>query len=444
MANDLGKTAWWLDGNFAPVTDEVEAFDLSIEGALPPELSGVYMRNGPNPKHGASPHWFSGDGMLHGIRLEAGKAHWYRNRFVQTPKLGAAPRPPGTAPDPEQMMDRTRSSANTNVMRHAGKIFALEEAHFPFEVTPELATKGYSDFAGKLTGPFTAHPKVCPVTGEMFAFGYSFAEPFLAYYRIDAAGELQQVETIPVGGPTMIHDFCVTASRVVFMDLPVIFDLELAMQGSMPYRWSDEYPARLGVMPRAGRADQLQWFDIPSCYVFHPLNAYDDGQRVVLDLARYDYLWDKTRKPARARLTRFEIDPAAASVTQRLLSDLPIEFPRVADAKTGLPHRYGYAPAMQDHGQEIALASSELLKYDLKRGSVERFDFGAGLPGEFVIASAQGGEDAGWLMGYTYDRETRQSSFAVFDATRLTKGPIARVGLPQRVPFGFHGNWFAD
>src|SRR5579863_7013151 len=268
------RTAWWLDGNFAPLRDETEAFDLRIEGALPPELTGVYMRNGANPKSGASAHWFLGNGMLHGVRLEAGKARWYRNRYVQTPRLLAEN---DAGIDPATMMDRTRSSANTNIVRHAGRFLALEEAHFPYEVTGDLATKGPVDFDGKLTTSFTAHPKFCPETGEMLAFGYGFAPPFLTYHRFDKDGRLVQSTEIPVGGPTMIHDFCATRRYAIFMDLPIVFDMERAMQGEMPYHWSDDYRARLGVMPRNGKAVDLKWFDIKSCYVFHPMNAYDDG-----------------------------------------------------------------------------------------------------------------------------------------------------------------------
>src|SRR5664279_3950930 len=158
MSDVRERTAWWLDGNFAPVREETESFELKIEGALPPELTGVYMRNGPNPKNGPTGHWFLGDGMLHGVRIEAGKAAWYRNRYVQTPNL----RGRSSAIDPGLMMDRTRSSANTNIVRHAGKFLAVEEANFPYEVTSDLKTVGHVDFDGKLTTALTAHPKFCP------------------------------------------------------------------------------------------------------------------------------------------------------------------------------------------------------------------------------------------------------------------------------------------
>ncbi|MFZ5616561.1 MAG: carotenoid oxygenase family protein, partial [Pseudomonadota bacterium] len=289
MADGAQKTAWWLKGNFAPVEKEIEAFDLEVEGALPPELSGVFMRNGPNPAREPTAHWFLGDGMIHGVRIENGKARWYRNRYVTTPLRQQRI----STRDPSVFGDRRASTGNTNIARHAGRIFALEEAHFPYEITAELETKGCVDFGGKLKTAFTAHPKICPETGEMLAFGYAFMPPYLTYHRFDKEGRLVRSEEIPIGGPVMMHDFCATRTKAVFMDLPIVFDMAIAMQGGMPYRWSEDYPARLGVMPRNGTTRDLKWFDIPSCYVFHPLNAYDDGEAVVLDVARYEKMWVK-------------------------------------------------------------------------------------------------------------------------------------------------------
>ncbi|MCB2098309.1 MAG: carotenoid oxygenase family protein, partial [Parvularculaceae bacterium] len=227
MADGAQLTPWWLNGNFAPVEKEVEAFDLPVTGALPPELAGVFMRNGPNPWREATAHWFLGDGMVHGVRLEKGKARWYRNRYVRTPLIegGVSTR------DPSVFGDKRASTGNTNIVRHAGRIFAVEEAHFPYEITGELETKGCEDFGGRLKTALTAHPKICPETGEMLAFGYSFMPPYLTYHRFDAQGRLVQSEEITIGGPVMMHDFCATRTNVIFMDLPIVFDMATAMQG---------------------------------------------------------------------------------------------------------------------------------------------------------------------------------------------------------------------
>src|SRR5882757_7010173 len=148
-------TPVYLQGHLAPVVDEIEARALPVIGALPPELDGRYFRNGPNPLPGRDPHhWLTGDGMLHGIRLQAGRAQWYRNRWVRTNQLAGAPfiRPDGRR-------DLTAVSANTNVIRHADRILALVESGLPYELTPELDTIGSYDFDGRLTTAMTGHPK---------------------------------------------------------------------------------------------------------------------------------------------------------------------------------------------------------------------------------------------------------------------------------------------
>ena len=222
-----------LRGNGRPVTEELTLADLKVNGKIPEELNGRYVRTGPNPITGTSTHPFLGDGMLHGMRLRDGKAEWYRNRYVQTPFITD---PSVDVLDLSVMMDMKSSKANTHVMGHAGKILVLEEGHFPYVVDGQLDTVGPTDFEGALTGSFTAHPKICPTTGELLAFGYSALEPYLRYLRVSADGKLVQTENITVGGPTMMHDFNITQNNVIFMDLPAVFNLELAMTGEMPIR----------------------------------------------------------------------------------------------------------------------------------------------------------------------------------------------------------------
>ncbi|MBY0421908.1 MAG: carotenoid oxygenase family protein, partial [Parvularculaceae bacterium] len=358
MADGQDKGAWWMQGNFAPVAREVETFDLPVEGALPPELSGIFVRTGPNPADKPSKHWFLGDGMLHGVRIEKGRAAWYRGRYVDTTRRKKS------LSLMDEVMDRTASTANTNIVRHAGRFLALEEAHYPYEFRGDLSTVGVHDFGGRLSTAFTAHPKICPETGEMFAFGYGFLPPFCVFHRIDAKGALVQSTEIPVGGPVMMHDFGVSRRHVVFMDLPVVFDMGIAMTGGMPFQWSDSYPARLGVMPRDGAAKDIVWFDIPSCYVFHPMNAYDDGDAVVLDVARYEKLWIKGFNHP-ARLHRFRLDLKTGQAKGEDLDDRAIEFPRVADARAGFKHRYGYAVTTHENDAHGFAVGTRIVKFDL-------------------------------------------------------------------------------
>jgi carotenoid cleavage dioxygenase-like enzyme len=434
----------FLRGNGAPVAEERTVTDLRVVGSIPPELDGRYVRNGANPVTGMADHPFLGDGMIHGIRLRDGNAEWYRNRYVKTPFIDQPER--AVIDVDSSLTDMAASKANTNIIGHAGKLLALEEGHFPYVLDGELETVGTTNYAGKLKGSFTAHPKVCPVTGELIGFGYSLFEPYLTYLRVSAGGELVQVENITVGGPTMMHDFNITQNYVIFMDLPAVFDLDMAMRGEMPIHWSDAYRARLGVMPHHGNDAQVTWYDVDPCYVFHPMNAYEDGTSIVIDIARLDHIWrDGPMDFPQPSLHRWTIDTVGGTVRTVQIDDLAAEFPRVADSVVGLPHRFGYmmANATESAYADPMSATGGILKYDCTTGERSQINVGVGrLPGETVFVPAEGGttEDAGYLMTYVFDATTNASEFVIFDAATMSDEPVATVHLP-RVPFGFHGNW---
>jgi len=437
------STPLHLRGNGRPTDHELTITDLVVSGTLPAELDGRYLRNGANPFTGTSVHPFFGDGMVHGVRLRDGRAEWYRNRYVQTPFIAD---PSVDVLDPAVAIDVRASKANTHVVGHAGRIMALEEGHVPYVLDGDLSTVGAHDFDGALAGSFTAHPKICPVTGELLAFGYSAFEPYLRYLRVSADGRLVQTENITVGGPTMMHDFNVTRNHVVFMDLPAVFDIEMAMRGEMPIHWDDDYPSRLGVMPRNGTDADVRWFDIDPCYVFHPMNSYESGDTIVLDVARMSHVWRESMMdfPSPA-LWRWTIDMTTGQVREEQIDDRPGEFPRVADHVVGLQHRYGYMMAIPENASydDPMDQSGALLKYDRTTGERSEIDLGRGcIPGEpvFVAAAGATAEDDGYLMTFVYDAGTDSSRFVVLDASTMDDTPVASIELP-RIPFGFHGSW---
>ncbi|HIG39646.1 MAG TPA: dioxygenase [Gammaproteobacteria bacterium] len=443
MAAVLDSTPVHLRGNGRPVVEEQTITELKVNGSIPSELDGRYVRTGANPLSGTSAHPFFGDGMIHGVRLLEGRAEWYRNRYVQTPFIA---NPSVDILDPSVMMDMKSSKANTHVIGHAGKILALEEGHFPYVVDGDLGTVGSTDFGGVLKGSFTAHPKICPVTGELLAFGYSALEPYLRYLRVSAAGDLVQTENITVGGPTMMHDFNITRNHVIFMDLPAVFNMELAMSGDMPIRWDDNYPARLGVMPRDGTDAQVTWYDINPCYVFHPMNSYEEGDTIVLDVARFSHMWRESSMDFPSpELWRWTIDTVTGKVSEEQIDDMAAEFPRVADSVVGLKHRYGYMMGMSEPGNsdDPMSASGAILKYDREKGERSEIQFGRGRVGGepvFVPTENPNSEDDGYLMTYVYDASSDSSSLVIMDAATMDSTPVASIDLP-RIPNGFHGSW---
>jgi carotenoid cleavage dioxygenase len=440
MKDSVNETPAWMKGNYAPIYEESTAFELSVKGSIPPELSGLYVRNGSNPKEGFPGHWFLGDGMVHGVSIKNGKAEWYRNRWVRTPCFF------GKQLTAETALDIRLSVANTSVVAHAKRIFALVENALPMEITRELDTVGFHDYAGKLTTPFTAHPKICPATGELHFFGYRVVPPFLTYHVANADGLLLRSVEIPVQGPTMMHDFAITSGHVIFMELPVVFDLNLAFKGAMPFIWSETYRARLGVLPRATGIDKLRWVEVNPGYVYHVANAFDtaDGA-IALDVARYDHAWRPGAESSGARLTRWRIPPGASKTEEAQLDGRKIEFPRINDQYSGIPHNIVYALANNRDLESGAFGG--LLRYDLKRGEAAYHGFGDDrTPSEFAFAPAPDGqgEDEGWLIGFVYDRARNASDLVIFDAQRLSGKPLAEIQLPKRVPQGFHGVWIPN
>ncbi|GAA4616732.1 carotenoid oxygenase family protein [Actinoallomurus liliacearum] len=473
----------FLQGGFAPIRQELTVTDLPVTGTIPGHLDGRYLRNGPNPAGEVDPdtyNWFTGDGMVHGVRIRDGRAEWYRNRWVRTPRVAAAlgeafSARPSSAP-------LHGMGANTNVIGHAGRTLALVEAGLAIqELTDELDTVGGCDFDGTMPGGYTAHPKRDPETGELHAVSYFFGRGNeVRYSVIDAAGHARRTVDVRVTGSPMMHDFSLTESHVVFYDLPVTFDARQAVEvgvprflraparlvmsalvgrvripdpiiaaagrrgGSsdrMPYRWNPRYPARIGVMPRSGGAADVRWFEVEPCYVFHPLNAYDDGDTIVLEVVRHTKVFDRDLQgPSEGvpTLARWTVDLGAGKVREEQVDDRAQEFPRVDERLVGRRHRYGYALAL-DRG---ITASDTILKHDLVRGTTTRRSFGAGREaGEFVFEpnSPDAAEDDGVLMGFVYDPATDRTDLMLLDAGSLET--VAAVHLPTRVPAGFHGNW---
>jgi carotenoid cleavage dioxygenase len=434
---DEADKPFWLQGNMAPVLEEVTVFDLHVEGRIPAGLNGLYARNGANPKDGHSGHWFLGDGMVHGVSLRDGKAEWYRNRWVRTPLFA------GETPS----VPITQSLANTSVVAHAGRIFTLVENSLPMEITAELETAGFYDYGGKLNTPFTAHPKICPETGELHFFGYSMRPPFLTYHAADADGRLMHSVEIPIAAPVMMHDFAMTRRHLIFMDLPVVFDEEAAKRGTMPFSWSDSHGARLGIMPRGAGIEALRWVEIEPCYVFHTANAFEETDgTIVADVAWYPSLWRGGAMGGfseRATLKRWRIAPGASKAEEIQIDDRPMEFPRIDDRFAGLPHRSVYA--LGTGGIEPGRESS-LIRYDMKTGRSTARRFDNEMPSEFVYISAGADktEDDGWLMGFVYDHGRDASDLVILNAGDIDGEPAARIKLPRRVPQGFHGNWLPE
>lgn len=468
----------YLTDNFAPVHDELTATDLSVTGALPDHLDGRYLRIGPNPviDPGDRYHWFLGDGMVHGVRLRDGRAAWYRNRWVRSAAVSEA-----LGEEPRSAPGRFDFAANTNVIEHAGRTFALVEAGASqYELTDELDTIGACDFGGTLAQGYSAHPHEDPETGELHALSYSWTRGNRVDYTVlDVEGRIRRSVPVEVTGSPMIHDFALTERYAVILDLPVTFDASMvtaelprmlrrpagallsrvigrnpvpeplvarmarsrfAAAGALPYSWNPAYPARIGLLPRDGDGSDVRWFEIDPCYVFHTVNAYEEGDTVVVDVVRHDRMFatDLTGpNEGAATLTRFVLDLTSGKVREDRFDERSQEFPRIDERLTGRRHRFGYSIGLAG-----PVPGDAVVKHDLVAGTTQARVLGSGRQAsEFCFVPTPGGaaEDDGVLMGYVLDKARGVSDLRVLDAQTLED--VAAVHLPGRVPAGFHGNW---
>jgi carotenoid cleavage dioxygenase len=451
----------YLAGNFAPVHSE-DDFELEVTGEIPAGLAGAFYRNGPNPQFEPRDdyHWFAGDGMIHGFFVEDGKVR-YRNRYVRTPKwefehdggralFGVFGNPMTSDP---ATFGKDSGVANTNIVWHAGRLYALEEGHKPFELDPlTLASKGYAEQYG---GRVTAHPKIDPETGEMVWFGYSIGDmPFsrtVSYGVTDAAGVVTRRDDFEAPFSAMVHDFLVTRRHALFPILPLTGDLQRVMTGGPAYAWEPGKGSHVGVLRRDAPVDTMRWFTTDACYVFHPMNAWEEGDRIFADVMEYPEaplfptVDGQPTRNAHARLVRWTFDLAGDSDTikREPLDDLTGEFPRFDERRAGLSYRHGWF-AGRSRRDGPSLRFDTLSHIDLTGGRRADYLFEAGdAPGEpvFVPRTADAAEGDGWVVAVVYRGKTDRSDFVVFDAQDMAKGPIGVASVPRRVPFGFHGNW---
>jgi carotenoid cleavage dioxygenase len=449
----------YLSGNFAPVRSE-DDFTLEVTGEIPAGIRGAFYRNGPNPQFEprGDYHWFSGDGMVHGFLVEDGKVS-YRNRYVRTPKWevensagkalfgGFDPR----AADPS-VAGKDGGVSNTNIVWHGGRLMALEEAHAPFELDPiTLDSRGYvDDYAGRVT----AHPKIDPETGEMVWFAYGVGDmPFsntVSYGVTDAAGKVVRRDNFEAPFSSMVHDFLVTDRYALFPILPLTGSLPRAMAGQAPFAWEPDKGSHVGVMLRDASVDSIRWFTTDACYVFHPMNAWEEGDRILADVMEYPVAplfpnADGTMSErSAARLVRWTFDLGGTSNTikREPIDDLAGEFPRFDERYAGLPYRHGWFAANATRPGDFGFDS--LAHVDHRTGKRVVYSFPAGdVPGEpiFIPRKPDAAEGDGWIIAVVYRAAEDRSDFVVFDAQAIEAGPIGTAKLPRRVPFGFHGNW---
>ena len=451
-----------LCGPLAPVASEIDAPDLPVIGKIPADLQGVYLRDGPNPKFpplGSYTYPYDGDGMIHGVWLADGKAR-YRNRYVMSRRLQAETAagralwgglltpsmPPASplVPDPDASDYRLQPSIN--IVHHGHRFLALSECAVPYELTAGLDTVGRCDFAGGLPLGMCAHPRIDPVTGEMIVFRYWMEEPYLYWAAVGPDGTVTRPPEViaEIDRGYLIHDFLITEDFVILVICPATFDLSRITQGGNTLTWEPDRGTRIAVIPRNGQNRQIRWVETDAFWCWHYANAWQEGGEIVTVFPWWNHInfGIPGLSPVEGRLTRARINPAAGSIRFDVIDDRPTEFPRIDDRRQGRPSRYltvaHRSPSLRTG------AFDELLRFDLKRGTVTERRFPGQVIGEAVFAPKAGrsDEEAGYVLTFVTELATMESSFVIIDAEDVTGEPVAVVKLPQRVPNGLHGNWY--
>ncbi len=459
-------------GVWRPQTTEWKAWDLDVEGEIPTDLAGVYLRNTENPLIPANRtyHPFDGDGMLHSIHFADGEAV-YHNRFVRTAGLRAeqdarGPLWAGIAEgrhharrdDGWGARGQMKDASSTDVIVHNGlALSSFYQCGDLYQLDPiTLEDRGIATWGGSFPADgVSAHTKLDEQTGEMLFFNYSTDAPFMHYGVLSPAGELVHYIDVPLPGPRLPHDMAFTENYAILNDFPLFWDPRALEKGSYANRFFPDLPSRFGIVPRRGSTDEIVWFEAEPTFVLHWINAYEDGDTIVLDGffqrnpaptpkpddtfedAIYRYL-DLHTLGAEARRWRFDL--RTGRTTEQTLSDRVMEFGMINGRHGGRRHRYSYN-ALPEEGW---FGFGGLVKHDLDRGTETVVRLPPGVyASETVMAPRLGStaEDDGYLLTYTMDMNDDSSSCLILDAADPTAGPIATVRLPERICSGTHATW---
>jgi len=474
---------WFIEnasmaGPFAPIHTEIVAQDLQVIGDLPQDLNGMYVRNGPSPAHAphGKYHWFDGDGMLHSVRFQGGRAT-YRNRWVETDGLKAERAagqslwpglkermPEGALPD-----DAMKNTSNTDVKFHNGKLYSMwYRGGAVYTVDPvTLQTLGKLEQDPRLIGlQISAHSRVDEDTGEFIFFAYGNRHPYMHYGVIGADGRLKTFMPVELPGPRLPHDCAITPNYTILHDFPLVNNPAALARGRYSLEFHQDWPTRYAVIPRHGTPDQIRWFEFKPRYMLHAANAWEEvnaaGETEIVMMGTpyalprgYDGGLDVQRllytigtQGTDYEMYFWRMNLTTGMTREGIVDDiLNTEFPMINTRFQGRKNRYTYNVLM---GRPRTLEQPHfagLVKYDLTTGAALAYHPGEGFwfsEAPFAPRDGATEEDDGYVVGFVWNGQENRSEVWVTDARDIAKGPVARVILPQRVPHGFHSCWVRE
>jgi carotenoid cleavage dioxygenase len=436
-----------LQGINAPVFQELDLDRLDVTGNIPPDLVGMYIRNGPNPMFQpiAYNYPLEGDGMLHAVYFNGSEVR-YRNRWIMTRGLIYE-----MAAGKALSELKFRNYANTNLVAHAGKLLALYETGLPYRITPDLETVGEWTFPGGAQQSMTAHPQPDPQTGELHFYQYSFfTEPYLIYYIADAQGLVTRKQPIDLPRPALLHDMAITENYAIFFHCPLVFDLRQAMRCGNPFVWQPDLGTRIGLIHRHDARKAPIWIETDPFWVWHFMNAFEENGNIQVDVAYYPQMKLgnnlSTVLSNKSSFQRVTINPTQKTAVLHQFDDRNVDFPTINLEQTGQPYQFGYMPHLDlDVIAQKGIPNyvPELMQYDVVNQTHHVHRFKPGCYGsEAVVAPKPNGASASdhYVMVWAFDENRQASDLVIIDAADFTE-PIATIHLPVRVPMGLHGRW---
>ncbi len=461
-----------LERAFSRIPAERTGEPLRLDGEIPTFLRGTYYLNGPArfARGGVRyRHWLDGDGMVCALRFDGDGAR-LTARFVRSAKLAgeeaagrALYRTFGTAFPGDRLVRgiALESPVNVSVYPWGDTLLALGEQGIPWELDPHtLETRGTYSFGGVLNplSPFGAHPKIDPVSGELFNFGISFSatQPNLNLYRFAADGRLVYRKRIALEEPRSLHDFCFAGRHVAFYLAPYRLDMvALAQEGKTlmeSLRWEPEKGSRLLVVRRED-GEPVASVPVGERYVLHGINAFEqafeDGDRLIVDVLELDRpVYDQYDVPnlfpdvAPGRPVRLVVDLATGALLDRIeiAYDKAPDFPAIDPELAGRPYEHFWMLGISKTGAPGRKFFDQVVHCSWSRPDrvgIWQAPPGCYLGGEPAFAPNPSGE-GGAVICQQFHAETEESAFLVFDAFDVARGPVAKLIQASSLHLGFH------